>query len=214
MATSLSSPSSRGGMLGPTGGDGGEDGIIASAKPLLLGLALLWAIELVDTFVLGSRMQRYGIHPRTISGLWGVLFSPFLHGGFGHLIANSGPFLVLGTLVRSRGKVRFVEATIVIMLIGGLGTWLTGGGNSNHIGASGVIFGWFGYLLLAGWYERSMVTIGTSVVVGALYGGMIWGVLPSRPGVSWQGHLFGFLGGWLAAKLIAWSAKEDRAEAG
>jgi len=186
------------------------ESLSAVVKPLLVGLGVLWAIELVDTFVLGSSLQRHGIHPRKLSGLWGVLFSPFLHGGFGHLIANSAPFVVLGALVRGRGKVRFLEATVVIAIVGGLGTWLTGGSNSNHIGASGVIFGWFGYLLLAGWYERSMVTIGTSVVVGVVYGGMIWGVLPTRPGVSWQGHLFGFLGGWLAAKLIAWSAGEDR----
>lgn len=211
MASTLDQSGQRPSALGAPQAGGG-DGLVASAKPLLAGLALLWAIELIDTFALGSRLQRHGIHPRTLSGLWGVLFSPFLHGDFGHLIANSGPFVVLGTLVRSRGKTRFIEASIVIVLIGGLGTWLTGGGHSNHIGASGLIFGWFGYLLLAGWYERSMLTIGTSVVVGALYGGMIWGVLPTRPGVSWQGHLFGFLGGWLAAKLIAWAAKEDAKE--
>lgn len=189
-----------------------SDGPIAVVRPLLIGLAILWVIELVDTFILNNSLQSHGIHPRKISGLWGILFSPFLHGGFGHLIANSGPFVVLGTLVRGRGKVRFLEATVVIMVVGGLGTWLTGGANSNHIGASGVIFGWFGYLLLAGWYERSMVTLGTSAIVGIVYGGMLWGVLPSRPGVSWQGHLFGFLGGWLAAKLIAWSAGEDKKE--
>ncbi len=193
-------------LLGET-----TDGMRAVAQPVLIGLAVLWAIELVDTLVLGSSLQRHGIHPREVSGLWGVLLSPFLHGGFGHLIANSGPFVVLGCLVRGRGKVPFLEASAVIIVVGGLGTWLTGGAHSNHIGASGLIFGWLGYLLLAGWYERSMVTIATSVVVGVIYGGMIWGVLPTRPGVSWQGHLFGFLGGWLAAKLIAWSSKEDRA---
>ncbi|MCO4763783.1 MAG: rhomboid family intramembrane serine protease [Myxococcales bacterium] len=189
-----------------------SDNLGSVIKPLAWGLGVLWAIEIIDTLLLGSRLQQHGIQPRRLSGLWGVLFSPFLHGGWSHLIANSAPFVVLGSLVRGRGRVPFAEATTVIILVGGLGTWLTGGANSNHIGASGVIFGWFGYLLLAGWYERSLVTIGTSVVVGVLYGGMIWGVLPTRPGVSWQGHLFGFLGGWLAAKLIAWSGKEDKKE--
>lgn len=189
------------------GREGADRGLSAVLRPVLGGLALLWAIELADTLVLGDTLQRHGIRPRTLSGLWGVLTSPFLHADFGHLIANSGPFVVLGALLRGRGAVAFFESTVVIALVAGLGTWLTGGAGTNHIGASGVIFGWFGYLLLAGWYERSIATVLTSVAVGVAYGGMIWGVLPTRPGVSWQGHLFGFLGGWLAAKLVAWSSK-------
>lgn len=177
--------------------------VIAAARSSLLWLAGLWGIEIVDTLLLGSRLQRHGIHPRAVDGLIGVLCAPWLHGGWGHLLANSVPFVVLGTLVRLRGFAKFAGVTAIVVALGGLGTWLTGGSQTNHIGASGLIFGWFGYLLLAGWYERSLLTALVSVVVGFLYGGMIWGVLPTRPGVSWQGHLFGFAAGWLAAKWLS-----------
>jgi len=181
-------------------------GITASFRSMFMALAGLWVIELIDTFLLGSRLQRYGIHPWSLQGLWGVLTAPLLHGGWSHLIANSMPFVVLGGLVRTRGEGRFWSVSLLIILVGGAGTWLFGGTGTNHIGASGLIFGWFGYLLLAGWYERSLSTAAISIVVGGLYGGMIWGVLPIRAGVSWQGHLFGFIGGWLAAK---WSVRQQ-----
>ncbi len=168
-------------------------------------LAALWAIEIVDTILLGSSLQRQGIRPRSVAGLWGVITAPLLHGGWGHLLSNSGPLLVLGTLVLSRGRLVFAEATTVIALIAGLGTWLTGSAGSNHIGASSVIFGWFGYLVLAGWIARSWIDVAVAFVVAFLYGGIVWGVLPGQPGVSWQGHLFGLIGGLVAAKAVAWA---------
>ena len=170
---------------------------------MAIAVAGLWVIELLDTFLLGSRLQRHGIHPWSVDGLWGIASSPFLHGGWSHLIANSMPFVILGGLVHTRGPGRFWSVSLLIALVGGLGTWLFGGVGTNHIGASGLIFGWFGFLVFAGWYERSLKTAAISVVVALLYGGMIWGVLPIRVGVSWQGHLFGFVGGWLSAKLSA-----------
>ena len=163
------------------------------------------AIEIVDTILLGSSLQRHGIHPRTLSGLWGIVTAPFLHGGWGHLISNTGPLLVLGTLVVARGRLVFAEATTVIGLIAGVGTWLTGASGSNHIGASSILFGWFGYLVLSGWIARSFVDIAVSVVVALLYGSIVWGVLPGQPGVSWQGHLFGLIGGLVAARAVAWA---------
>lgn len=180
-----------------------------NVRGMSLALALLWAIEIVDTVALHSSLQRHGIHPRSASGLWGVLTAPFLHAGWGHLSANSIPFLVLGGLARARGRLAFLEATVVIALIGGAGTWLFGGAGTNHIGASGVIFGWFGFLVFSAWYARSLADVVVAALVVFLYGGLIWGVLPGQPGVSWQGHLFGFLGGWLAAKAIAWSHGPD-----
>ena len=166
-------------------------------------LAIAWAVELVDQLLLGRSLDRYGIRPHTLQGLWGILFAPFLHGGFGHLIANSGPFVVLGWLVALRGVGRFVAVSLIVIVIGGLGVWLFGPSNTVHIGASGLIFGYLGYLLLSGYFEQKPGSILVAVVVGLLYGGAIWGVLPGQRGISWQGHLFGLLAGVLAARLLA-----------
>jgi membrane associated rhomboid family serine protease len=171
----------------------------------LLGVvALLWAIEMIDRIVFrGSLDGLLGIRPRDISGLWGIVFAPFLHGDFAHLLANTLPLVSLGWLImlRETGDWLIVSATAAIC--SGLGTWLIGAPYSVHIGASGVIFGYFGFLLLRGYFERSAVAIGFSLLVFFLYGSIIWGVLPGQPGISWEGHLCGFLGGVLAARLLA-----------
>lgn len=172
---------------------------------LLLGLvALLWAIEIIDQLIFrGALDQLFGIRPRTLWGLVGIVFAPFLHGNFAHLLANTVPLVSLGWLVMLREKSEWVVVSAIAALVSGLGTWLIGAPNSVHIGASGVIFGYFGFLLLRGYFERSVVAIAFSVLVTFLYGGIIWGVLPNQPGISWEGHLFGFLGGVLAARLLA-----------
>ncbi len=158
-------------------------------------VAVTWALEIVDFIVPGRWLDSWGIVPRTLSGLWGLLFSPFLHGGFAHLIANTVPFITLGFLVMLRGIGTFVGVSLLIMLLGGLGVWLLAPGNTIHIGASGLIFGFIGYLLARGYFERSFGSLAIAVVVALLYGGALWGVLPGQPGISWQGHLFGFLAG-------------------
>jgi membrane associated rhomboid family serine protease len=165
-------------------------------------VTLIWAISIVD-FVLGGALNVYGILPHHIIGLRGILFAPFLHGSLGHLIANTIPFVVLGWFVMLRETSDFFIVSAITMLVGGLGTWLLGSPNSVHIGASGVIFGFLGFLLLRGYFERNFPSILLSLVVGFLYGGTIWGVLPTQPGISWQGHLFGFIGGVIAARLLA-----------
>ncbi|WP_438019851.1 rhomboid family intramembrane serine protease [Sorangium sp. So ce315] len=172
---------------------------------MLLGgfVALLWAIELLDFLIFRGSLDALGIRPRTASGLVGIALAPLLHGGFAHLAANTVPFLALGWLIMLRRTTDLVLVTLLSALVGGLGVWLVGAPSSVHVGASGVIFGYFGFLLLRGWFERSAVSIALSLVVGLVYGGMIWGVLPSRMGISWEGHLFGFLGGVLAARLLA-----------
>ena len=164
-------------------------------------LALFWALEAADQWLLGEALDAYGIRPKSRDGLWGILFAPFLHGGFGHLGANSMPFLVLGTLVALGGRLEFLEVSLVIVFLGGLGTWLCSPAGTVHIGASGVIFGYFGFLMARGLLELDLRAILIAIGVGFLYGGMIWGVLPSQPEVSWQGHLFGFLGG----AVFAWA---------
>lgn len=168
---------------------------------ILGGLVMLaWGIEVVDRVLLGQ-LDYFGIIPRSVIGLRGILFAPLLHGNFAHLIGNTVPFVILGWLVMLRRTSDFFVVTALVMLLGGLGTWLFGS-PGYHIGASGVIFGYFGFLVARGYFERSFVAIAFSVFVAILYGGLIWGVLPGQPGISWEGHLFGFLGGIVAARLI------------
>lgn len=171
---------------------------------LVLGglLALMWGVEIVDFFLRG-RLDWFGIIPRTTVGLGGIVFAPFLHGNFRHLIANSVPFIVLGWLVMLRCTSDFWVVSGVSMLVGGFGAWLFGAPRSVHIGASGVIFGYFGFLLVRAWLEKSVSSILLALIAAGLYGGLIWGVLPLQRGVSWQAHLFGLIGGGIAAWLLA-----------
>jgi len=169
-------------------------------------VALLWLAEVVDT-LLGHRLDAEGIRSGNPDGLSGVLFAPLLHAGWGHLVANSLPLLVLGFLLLLSGLRRWLAVTAVVWVIGGLGTWLTGGPGTLHLGASGVVFGWLSYLMVRGLFSRRPGQIALGVLVFLLYGGLLWGVLPSQPGVSWQGHLFGAVGGGLAAY---WFASGDR----
>ena len=177
---------------------------------LLCLVTLLWGIEIVDWLVLGGNLdQWFGIRPRTAEGLWGIMFAPFLHGSFGHLIANTVPLVTLSWLVMLRRTSDWLVVSIVAALCSGLGTWLIGAPFSTHIGASGVIFGYFGFLLLRGYFERSFMAIAFSLLVTVLYGSLILGTVPflTAPNVSWEGHLFGFLGGVLAAWIL--SKSED-----
>lgn len=174
-------------------------------QAIILGgfIALIWTLEIVDLLFLGGALNAYGIRPRSIIGLRGILFAPFLHGGLAHVLANTIPFLTFGWLIMLRETSDLFVVTAVTMLTSGLGVWLIGSPYTIHIGASGLIFGYFGFLLLRGYFERSFSAILFSLIVGLLYGSLIWGVLPLQVGISWQGHLFGFLGGALAARLLA-----------
>lgn len=169
-------------------------------------VGLLWLIEVIDT-LLGNRLDAEGIRPGDPEGLSGIAFAPLLHGGWGHLLANSVPLLVLGFLLLLSGVRRWLSVTAVVWIVGGLGTWVLGGAGTVHIGASGLVFGWLVYLILRGVFSRRPGQIAVGVLVLLVYGGLLWGVLPSQPGVSWQGHLFGALGGGLAAY---WFASGDR----
>lgn len=174
-------------------------------------VAFLYAIEAVDT-VSADNLDQAGIEPRTADGLWGIVFAPVLHDGWGHLLANTVPILVLGFLVLLSGIGRGLAATAIIWLVGGVGTWLTGGSGSLHIGASILVFGWLTYLLCRGVFTRQTGQIVLGAVVLILYGGLLWGALPGQPGVSWQGHLFGAIGGVLAAWVFAGDARRRRRE--
>jgi membrane associated rhomboid family serine protease len=165
-------------------------------------IAVMWLVEIVDTSLRGA-LNIYGIIPHEEIGLRGILFAPFLHGDFVHLAANTIPFLTLGWLIMLRETSDFFVVSAITMLVSGAGVWLTGEPGSIHIGASGVIFGYLGFLLFRGYFERSAVSLFVSLFVGFAYGSMIWGILPTLPGVSWQGHLFGFIGGAIAARFLA-----------
>nr|WP_084681761.1 rhomboid family intramembrane serine protease [Actinomycetospora chiangmaiensis] len=168
---------------------------------MILFLAVLWVIEAFDQFVFHGALDRDGIVPRSVDGLSGILWAPLLHYGWPHLIANSLPFLVLGFLALAGGLGQFIAVTALVWLLGGFLTWLTGFGVT--VGASGVIFGWLAFLLFRGFFARSGRQIVLAVVLLLVYGGVLWGVLPGTPGVSWQAHLFGALAGILAARLVA-----------
>ncbi len=166
-------------------------------------VVILWALEIVDQIILRGSLDSWGIRPCTWSGLGEILIAPWLHVGFGHLAANTVPLVVLGWLVMLRRTRDFVVVALVSALVSGLGIWLFGGERTIHLGASGVIFGLLGALLARAYFERSWAALGLALVAGLLYGGMLWGVLPGAPGVSWLGHFFGFVGGILAARLLA-----------
>jgi membrane associated rhomboid family serine protease len=172
-------------------------------QAMVLGgfVTTIWTLEIVDTILRGA-LDRFGILPREIIGLRGILFAPFLHFGFAHVAANTVPFLILGWLVMLRGASSFFAVSIISAFISGAGTWIFGS-RGLHIGASGMIFGYLGYLLFRGFFERSMSAIAISLIVGFTYGGLVFGVLPGRAGISWEGHLFGFIGGAIAAKLLS-----------
>ena len=187
---------------------------------ILSFVALLYLIEIVDQ-LMGHRLDRNGIRPLEADGLWGVVFAPLLHANWGHLLANTVPALVLGFLVTLAGLGRFVWATAIIWILGGLGTWLIGDiGNcrlqTNHIGASGLIFGWLAFLLVFCWLTRHAWQIITSLVVLFVYGGILLGAVPVLDrcgGVSWQGHLCGAIAGVLAAYWLSKPEREARARA-
>lgn len=180
-------------------------------------VALLYLIEAVDQ-VGGHRLDRNGIRPLETDGLWGVLFAPLLHANWAHLLANTGPALVLGFLVTLAGLSRFLWATAIVWVVGGLGTWLIGNvgsacGPTDHIGASGLIFGWLAFLVVFGWFTRRIWQIVIGAVVLVLYGGILWGAVPVLNvcgGVSWQGHLCGMLAGVVAAYLLSGPERNAR----
>ena len=194
-------------------------------SPMLVGgatiisfVALLYIVEAFDQLN-GHRFDDNGIRPLETDGLWGILFAPVLHANWAHLAANTGPALVLGFLVTLAGLSRFLWATAIVWIVGGLGTWLIGnwgsscGLESDHIGASGLIFGWLTFLLVFGFFTRSGWQIVIGLVVLVLYGGVLWGAVPVLNvcgGVSWQGHLCGGIAGVLAAYLLSRPERQAR----
>jgi membrane associated rhomboid family serine protease len=178
-------------------------------------VVLLWLIELFDSLN-GHRLDYNGIRPLETDGLEGILFAPLLHSNWQHLMANTGPALVLGFLMTLAGLSRFIFATAIIWILGGFGTWLIGntgappGVETNHIGASGLIFGWLTFLIVFGFFTRKAWEIVVGVIVLFVYGSVLLGVLPGIFGVSWQGHLCGAVAGVLAAYMLSGPERNAR----
>ncbi|MGI8780828.1 MAG: rhomboid family intramembrane serine protease [Solirubrobacteraceae bacterium] len=173
--------------------------------------ALMWIVEIADQ-VGGGRLDRYGIEPREAEGLDGVVLAPFLHGDFDHLIGNTIPFLALGFAIALGGAARVAIVTAVVALVGGLGTWLVAPSDTVHIGASGIVFGYAAYLVARGGYSRGMVQIGVGLVVLGVWGTTLLRGLVPENGISWQGHVFGAVGGVVAARLLHRRAERRRRE--
>ncbi|MFC8846115.1 MULTISPECIES: rhomboid family intramembrane serine protease [unclassified Micromonospora] len=201
---------------GPPGGDPrrfGTEAFYASIGRAFVAMCavvpVLFLVEALDVGLGIDLDLAGGIIPRHIDGLDGVLFSPFLHADFNHLYSNSVPLILLGTFVLAAGFRRFMWSTLVIVLVSGLGVWFTGSPNSVVVGASGVIFGYLGVLLTRGVVERSWWNFAVVLLVGLLYGWQLLGILPTDERISWQGHLFGLVGGVVAAILFRRRRTED-----
>lgn len=182
---------------------------VASAVVAFGFVLVLYLVELVDV-VLPLNLDYYGIVARSLDGLDGVVWAPLLHAGWPHLLANTVPVAVFAFLAMAGGVGQWVWVTATIWVLGGLGVWLTAPSLAVTVGASGLAFGWLAFLLVRGVFTRSLAQLSVAVVLLALWGGMLWGVFPGTPGISWQGHLFGALGGVVAAWLVA---RADRARA-
>ncbi|MCH9686626.1 MAG: rhomboid family intramembrane serine protease [Deltaproteobacteria bacterium] len=179
-------------------------GVIRQIFVVMAGfLGLLWGIEILDVAIFRGGLDSFGVEPRSASGLLGVLAAPFLHGGWGHLIGNTVGILTLGGLTLAIGRREFLAVTAAGIVVGGLGTWVFGR-PAIHIGASGLVFAYFGYLLLRGWYDRRFGSLALAGVVAVVWGGMVFGMIPGMTAtvVSVETHLFGFIGGALMARLL------------
>jgi membrane associated rhomboid family serine protease len=165
-------------------------------------VVVMWVAEIVDT-IANHRLDSYGIEPREADGLIGIVAAPFLHAGFGHLISNTLPFVVMGFVIALGGAVRVLAVSAIVAFVAGAGTWLIGPDHTNHIGASGVVFGYGTYLMARGVYNRSAVELAVGVLVAVIFGTALLAGLAPQPGISWQGHLFGAIGGIVAARVLS-----------
>lgn len=189
---------------GPRGRAGGPEGSRVSAL-LFVGVfaAAMWVVEGVDAVLPANLDAAGGITPRSTDGLTGVVTSPFLHGSLAHLVGNTVPFLALGASIAMAGLARIIAVTAIVALIGGLGTWLTSAPGTVTIGASGIVFGYAAYLIARGLFSRRPLQLALGVLVVIVLGGSLLSGLAPQQGISWQAHLFGAIGGLVAARTLA-----------
>lgn len=164
--------------------------------------AVMWLVEVINTLD-SNHLDRDGIFSRSFSHLWGIFTAPFIHASFQHLLANTVPLLFMGVIIALRGAARLALVTLIVIVVGGLGTWLVGPANTSTVGASGVVFGYAGYLFARGFFDRSLLELLTGAVVGVFWGGALLASIVPHYGISWQGHACGAIGGVVAAWLLA-----------
>jgi membrane associated rhomboid family serine protease len=176
---------------------------LSALRPIIVLVALIWMVEAVNIF-LGHGLVSWGILPRSLSGLMGIPLAPLLHGGFWHTLSNTLPLLCLGALTLARGQRMFWQTTVTVTLLSGALVWLFGR-EAYHVGASGLVFGYFGAILARAVIERSLSSMAIGIITVMVYGGLIWGIVPLRSYVSFESHLFGLIAGifivWLQVKL-------------
>ncbi len=166
-------------------------------------VALMWIIEVVNSLDSNALTNDAGILPRSTDHVWAIFTSPFLHANFQHLIDNTIPFVFMGVIIALRGAGRLALVTLIVIVVGGLGTWLIAPAGTNTIGASGVVFGYATYLFARGVFDRSALEIMTGVIVGVVWGGALLSSVVPHAGVSWQAHVCGAIGGVVAAWVLA-----------
>lgn len=178
-------------------------GLQRGGLELLVGIVLLmWLVEIVNALD-GYRLDDDGIYPRDVGRLWGIFTAPFIHANFApHLLDNTIPLVFMGVIIALRGAARLAVVTLIVIVVGGLGTWLIAPSHTVTIGASGIVFGYATYLFARGFFDRSPLELLTGLVVGAIWGGALVSSLVPHAGVSWQGHLSGAVGGLVAALLL------------
>jgi membrane associated rhomboid family serine protease len=191
-------------------GLGSESGIAWRLAPVLVLLVLMWIVTAINLLLLQSAWLSDGVRAHDPGGLWpNLLFAPFLHVGLGHLLANSAPFAILGGLITMKSALRFAVVTVAGIIVGALVVWVLGPTGSVHVGASGLVFTYFGWLIARAARERSALAILVGLATLTMYGGVLWGLSPFQLGISWQGHLGGLLGGLGLARV--WPARTTRA---
>ena len=196
---------------GSTAGNTAGRGRFATALlTTVVFLAVIWVVMVVNALS-GYQLTSYGVRPHEVDGLWGILVAPFIHVSFDHLLSNTPACAVLLFLVALSGPRAVWVSSLSTALVGGLGSWRTGPEGSVHVGASILIYGWAAFLVLRGFIAGRLLQMVLGVVVAVVYAGMFWGMFPGQSGVSWQGHLFGAVGGGLAAFLTGRGARRREA---
>ncbi len=175
---------------------------------LLAGVVvLMWVIEGINTLD-SNRLDSDGILPRSLGHIWGIFTAPFIHASWQHLIANTVPFVFMGLIIALQGAKRFALVTVIVIVVGGIGTWLVSPAHTSTgipeytIGASGVVFGYATYLFTRGFFNRNILELLIGLVVGVVWGGALWSSVVPHTGISWQGHVCGAIGGVLAAYML------------
>jgi membrane associated rhomboid family serine protease len=170
---------------------------------VLIGIvAFMWLIEVLNT-IDSNQLDSDGIIPRNLDRVWGIFTSPFIHASFQHLIDNTIPFIFMGVIIALSGAVRLLKVTLIVIVVGGIGTWLIGPSHSSTIGASGIVFGYASYLLVRGIFDRSALELVAGAVVAVVWGGALLSSLVPHYGISWQAHACGAFGGVVAAYVLS-----------